>query len=404
MRKFITENFRQKAAFSQCEFCQNSAAFELAFCHYVGFGVRRDHSVAQALLKQSGRKFDELEEEMDEIVDFCLYRNKTVIDLGLDGYSMVMDHVSEYCTPNYDVTSVKNVYRDEIADLGEAFSHDPLITATLRATLANILAQTGELQEAEDLYRDLIRFFLDSTEHGRNHPTTLSCQSNLGYILSEQGKNDEAGTILRKAVADQESLKGKDHPDTLQSAYILSSFLSGIREHAEARPILEHVTEVRKRILSENHTETLKTMNNLACVYCDLEMLDQAEQLHNTVLTTKRNILGKNHYDTLTTMANLAFTYSSQGRFQDAQSLESRVLELRREALGESDPATLTAKGNLASTYFSQGRLEEAARLQREVVDGRQRVLGRSHQLTLLSSNELLRSNLAQQHAGNKMA
>ena len=373
-----------------------NSSFQLAFCYYVGFGIRSDHKLAQYWVNRCERDFEHLEEEKDEVVDFCLYFNKKVTDLGLDGFTMIMDHVSEYRRGDYDLTHVMNAYRGEIEDLERAFENDLLVTMTIRATLANILTEVGDLKEAEVLYNEVVKFCLDSDEHGARHSLTLRSQVNLGHIIQEQGRFTEARQIFREVFAMRTETLGPENPETLESATFLGSLLFWIEDFPEAREIYESVLEIRKKVLGSDHIQTLQTITNLACVYREQGLHDQAQDLDEQVLAIKKRILGDDAHETINSMANLALSFASQGRYEKAEQLEVKVLDKRKMFLGELNPVTLVAKTNLATTYFHQGRLDEAEELELKVFQGRRQVLGESHWLTLSSMNNLLRTYIAQ--------
>ena len=118
VRKVIVENLQLKAKSSPCMTCKENAAFQLAFCYSVGFGIRSDHEMAQYWVAKGKRELEDLDEEKDEVADSGFYTNETVKDLSLDGM-MIMDHVSEYRRPEYDITTVINSYRGEIVDLDD---------------------------------------------------------------------------------------------------------------------------------------------------------------------------------------------------------------------------------------------------------------------------------------------
>ena len=368
----------------------------MAFCYHVGFGIRSDQKIAQQWVEKAKRELEDLEDEKDEVVDFCLYSNKRIIKLDLDGFTMVMDHVSEYRRPDYDLPTVTNAYRGEIADLDRAFQNDPLVTATLRAILANILVSAGNLHEAEALYRQLIGFCLASAEHGANHALTLGSLTNLGHVVQEQGRMTEAGQIFRDVLATRTALLGLEHPKTLESGTFLASLLFLTDDLQEARELLEAILEARYRVLGTAHLQTLQTSTNLACVYHALGLHCRAQEMNAKVLAVKKRILGDEAHETINSMANLAMNFTSRGFYDEGETLEQEVLEKRRRFLGEINPVTLVAKTNLAMTYFQQGRLEEAERLEGEVFHTRRRVLGESHSLTLSSMNNLLNTYIEQ--------
>ena len=76
------------------------------------------------------------------------------------------------------------------------------------------------------------RWVLEAREKvlGREHPETLTSVSNLGDVLSSQGKYDEAEAIHRQALEAYEKVLGREHPNTLRSIDILSDFL---KNHAK---------------------------------------------------------------------------------------------------------------------------------------------------------------------------
>ena len=396
VRKVIVENLQQKAKSSPCLPCRENASFQLAFCYHVGFGIRSDHSMAQHWVEKAKRELEDLDDEKDEVVDFCLYSNKRVIKLDLDGFTMVMDHVSEYRRTDYDLTIVTDAYRGEIADLERAFENDPLVTATLRAILANVLVGVGNLHEAEALYRQLIDFCLASDEHGARHALTLGSLTNLGHVVQEQGRTKEAGQIFRDVLATRTTLLGPEHPRTLESGTFLASLLFLIEGFHEARALLESILEARYRVLGPDHLQTLQTITNLACVYHGQGLYSRAQELNAQVLAVKKRILGDEAHETINSMANFAMNYASQGSYDKAEKLEREVLDKRKRFLGEDNPATLVAKTNLATTRFQQGRLDEAEELEEEVLQTRRRLLGTSHWLTLSSMNNLLNTYIEQ--------
>ena len=351
--------------------------------------------MAHYWVDKGNRELEDLDEEKDEVADFGFYTNEKVKDLSLDGM-MIMDHVGEYRRPEYDIDVVINSYRGEIVDLGRAFDNDLLVTATLRAILANILVGLGHLQDAEILYRELVDFCLASDQHGARHSFTLGCRIHLGHILQEQGRMKESEQILRDVLAIRKNLLGLDHHETLESGTALASLLFWTKELDEARELLEYVLGARQRLLGADHIKTLLTITNLACVYREQALYSRAQQLDEQVLAVKQRILGDEAHETINSMANLALTFASQGLHERAEKLELEVLDNRRRFLGENNPATFVAKTNLATTYFNQSRLDEAERLELEVLQGRQQLFGKSHWLTLQSMNNLLNTYMEQ--------
>ena len=61
--------------------------------------------------------------------------------------------------------------------------------------------------------------------HTSAHPSTLRAASNLGLLLVDMGRLDEAEVLLREALAGQQLALGEGHPDTRTTAASLEALL-----------------------------------------------------------------------------------------------------------------------------------------------------------------------------------
>src|SRR5947199_10404755 len=91
VRKLVAGCLELKASNSSCTPCTLAAAFELAFCYKIGFGVPLDDDKSQSWLKRSGRYPKALEAEMSNIRGFG-YNNNTIALLQSEGYSISIDY------------------------------------------------------------------------------------------------------------------------------------------------------------------------------------------------------------------------------------------------------------------------------------------------------------------------
>ena len=69
---------------------------------------------------------------------------------------------------------------------------------------------------------------------GREHPNTLTSISNLGLVLSIQGKYKEAEVMHRRALEAREKVLGREHPSTLTSVSNLGNVLDSQGKYEEA--------------------------------------------------------------------------------------------------------------------------------------------------------------------------
>jgi hypothetical protein len=69
---------------------------------------------------------------------------------------------------------------------------------------------------------------------GPEHPNTLISISNLGSVLDNQGKYEEAEAMHRRDLLGLEKVLGPEHPDTLTSVSQLGSVLDDQGKYDEA--------------------------------------------------------------------------------------------------------------------------------------------------------------------------
>ena len=83
------------------------------------------------------------------------------------------------------------------------------------AQLASLFQESGELAEAEALWRECLQGRVATL--GAESAATLRTRASLAYVLHLRGSSGEAGRLLTEALEAQERLLGSDHPDTTDS-------------------------------------------------------------------------------------------------------------------------------------------------------------------------------------------
>jgi tetratricopeptide (TPR) repeat protein len=307
-----------------------------------------------------------MEDEKDEVIDYVFQENPVVNALRHRNFSMVMDHVNEYRKPDYDINMVQEILRRELRDLDQAFKGQFLLTATLRGTLASVFLGLERMEDAATMYRELVGFFVGSPDHGLTHPDTLLSQRLLAETLRQQGRLEESEELIRRVLINSEQINGENDPHVLACKANLGAVLFDAERWEEATALFLDVREKSTRLLGPEHQQTLFAMSNLACAYRERNMLREAEDLDLAVLEAKKRTIDDefhNHFSTVTSAANLALTYYRQQRWNEAEKLETWVLQERTKSLGALHPATLLAKRQLAETYRQQGRIDDAEAL-----------------------------------------
>jgi tetratricopeptide (TPR) repeat protein/tRNA A-37 threonylcarbamoyl transferase component Bud32 len=255
---------------------------------------------------------------------------------------------------------------DEAAGPGGRFEDEPLVEASIRATLAETYRLLGQLNESEP--HAVTALDLRTRILGEKHPDTLWSMKHLVSLYFDQGRRPEAEPLCVKNLELCRSVLGNDHPLTLRCMNSLGSLRIAQGRLNEALPLYEETLAGRRQVLGAEHPRTIWSMNNLAVLYGYMGRYDAAEQLHLETLQLRRRLVGEEHQNTLNSLSNLADLYRQQGRHAEAEPLYEQMLPVSKRVLGEDQPYTLSCMEDLAHVYWSQGRYREAEPLFREVL------------------------------------
>ena len=173
---------------------------------------------------------------------------------------------------------------------------------------------------------------------GDRHPSTLISIGNLGGLLQDQGKLDEAGVLYREALEASRATLGDRHPSTLISIAFLGRLLHDQGRLGEAETLLLEVLNGCVATFAEGHRARLRSQALLADVRRAQGRIGSARLLVDArVLSTAREALGPTGETTLILEAVHARLESAAGGGLDP--LKS-ALERMRTILGPEHPET----------------------------------------------------------------
>ncbi|HMB70772.1 MAG TPA: serine/threonine-protein kinase, partial [bacterium] len=317
--------------------------------------------------------------------------------------------------------SMRQVLDTAAERLQGRFPEQPVVEASLRATIGNTYASLGLLDEASphleraialreaelgeddpatlDAVHELgeLRFYqgrrMEAREligrafEGRSRSLgpadarTLAALSDLGAVAQYEGNLEEAERHYREAYERASAALGDDSPYTLSMLHNLGALSKDLARLDEAEDYLRRALDGSRRQLGDEHPETLSTLSLLGTVLRDQDRLDEAEEIHVQLLATRHEVLGPDHPSTLLSANNLAMLYLDLGRLREAEELERATLETQRRVLGDDHDDSILSMGNLAAILLRQGRAAEAEPLTREARGRCERTLGADHTL-----------------------
>lgn len=203
-------------------------------------------------------------------------------------------------------------------------ANDSELAATLqrRGRLRNI---TGRHEDAERDIRAAVA--IKRRTLGPTHIETLRAERALATELRPLGRIPEAERMLRdvmrRAQGDGDALVGLRSELASDLGYMLFEQ----SRYEEARALLEDALAVQRRMFGARHMVTLITMRELGSTYRDMGFLDRSEQLYREALKTSRALYGDDHRQTATARLVLAHNLHRTWQLDEMRALAQESLD-----------------------------------------------------------------------------
>ena len=189
------------------------------------------------------------------------------------------------------------------------------------------LHQAGDRAKAEAIYRQIL-----AREPNNGHALHL-----LGVIALQNGRNEEAVELIRRAIA--------NGPDWADFHFNLGSSLAGLRRWDEAAAEFRRALQIQPRV-----AQTFLSLGNVLSIQ---RKLDEAADAYRHAIDVRSNFAEAHN--------NLGNVLRKLGRLGDA-------VDAYREALRHR-PDFSAAEFNLAATYEAEGNARQAIAIYSRLVN-----------------------------------
>ncbi len=239
---------------------------------------------------------------------------------------------------------------------------DPGARLEADIVLARSLREEGRMEEAESILSEVAGE--GSRILGEAHPTTLSALQSLGVIYDYSGRHEEADELFGGVLERCAAVYGPDHPATLRANLNVGVMLCRLKRWDRAEVVFRSVVPRCEEKLGPVHPTTLEARRGLGYALSEQEGREaEAEAVYRERFDDTRRLLGPDHRVTLEAQSALASLYAFVGRPKEAESIYREVLATRLRVFGEDHPATLRSRRSLARLLRTEGREAEAAAL-----------------------------------------
>ncbi|WP_298884939.1 CHAT domain-containing tetratricopeptide repeat protein [uncultured Bradyrhizobium sp.] len=224
--------------------------------------------------------------------------------------------------------------------------------------LAQIYADQGHDDQAEPIYKRAIALMEKGT--GLDSVEIAPVLNNLAALDQRQGRFTDAEPLFKRALAIREKALSREHPDVGQSLNNLATLYVKQERLAEAEPLFQRALAIFQKVGGPEHPAVATLLNNLGQLDRDLGRDAEGEAPIKRSLAIREKVLGADHPDVARSLNNLAGLYEHEQRYADAEPLYRRALAIRERALGPDHPDVATSTSNLAYFLYISGRSADA--------------------------------------------
>ncbi|MGQ0721565.1 MAG: tetratricopeptide repeat protein [Candidatus Eiseniibacteriota bacterium] len=263
------------------------------------------------------------------------------------------------------------------------------VVETLHRLGGNARAR-GDFDLAAARYEEAVRIAREA--FGERDSLAASALGELGMVLTDQAKYDEAEAVLGEALAAARAGRHRRLPHHLSNLANLEQ-KRGRLEAAEA--LYRESIELHRASAPHGDVATARAMSELASVLLQLGRVSEGESLNREALAMLRREYGEaGHPEVATALNNLAGAVLMSRRWAEAEPLLLEALAMHRRFLDDSGAISSTLS-NLAVARGEQGDLEGAERYIGEAIESIRRALGDRHPelvIPLLNRGSVLRN------------
>jgi ankyrin repeat protein/Tfp pilus assembly protein PilF len=270
----------------------------------------------------------------------------------------------------------------------KAYGEEHIDVATIYNNIGTVLADQGKYDEALILYNKTCDIQLKVL--GKMHPHVAGDYNNIGASLKAQGKYDESLTSHKKALDILLNVLGEEHPHVAISYHNIGRVLEAQEKYDEALIFYNKALDIQLKVLGEMHPDVAASYNSIGLALHSQEKYDEALISHNKALNIRLKVLGKEHPNVAISYYNIGLVLKAQGKYNAAVTYLKKALNIDLKVFGERHPNLAISYHNIGSALYCQGEYNEALMYLKKSLNIDLQVLGNGHPNLALSYQNII--------------
>lgn len=278
------------------------------------------------------------------------------------------------------------------------FGSSHLNTAAVAHDVGVMCQQTGDLEQAEKLYRRALGIWRKSL--GSSHQSTAHAMSNLGVLCLARERYAEAEELLSGALKVFEKKLGKSAALVGVVANNLGLIYEALGDYPQAEASYARALEIIDKSKSDEHNMRVRCLTNLGSLHQTMGNHAKAEPLLQRAVAEAEKKWPKGHPDMVHPLAAMAAFHYTLGDYAAAEPFQARAIQLAGEKLGEEHFEMATVIGNMGLIFLEREDYPRAIALFTKALEITEKSLGPDHSRIVLHLGNLgLAQRGAKDHA-----
>jgi len=265
--------------------------------------------------------------------------------------------------------------------MAKTTKHNPAEEAALLYSLAEALRASGQLQQAEPVFKEAVTVTDSLPVRQRSYVYLFN---SMALLYQSQGRFTEAEGLWKQS------------EDSAPKGSAMRAFPIGnlARHYYIWGKLPEEVQYVEKcREMAKRYPTTLALpywQYNLAQLNEQKGLYKEAEAQYNLAIASCTKIYGALHPYCGVTLTGLADLYRKQSRYQDAESTLQRVLKIYEGQYSSEHPDIAETKVHLSRVLSDQGKYVQARELVQDALKTEEAAFGSTDNLFVARAKDCL--------------
>jgi serine/threonine protein kinase/tetratricopeptide (TPR) repeat protein len=263
-------------------------------------------------------------------------------------------------------TTVAEALRAGVARVNGGSIRDPVVAASIRRTIGSAYLGLGRNAEADTLFRAALAERIAST--GPASGQTAQSYADLGQLYLTIGSYDSAGQAFERALEIRRRAFGERDTLVAHSILDLADLANTMGEYARADSLARVALGILRRAHGDRHASLMVAMLRISGTALNDSRLPEADSVAREALAMMRDLgLGRSPQIS-GLLNNLGLVRLYQGRYKDALPLMREALALDSALLGPSHPIVAKHLENLGLIYDAAGFRDSSTTILRQVL------------------------------------